>query len=122
LPARRRPHNSRDECWRRGSPFFGLASEVDNGDNRAHGGAIAAIIQDELSPLLIGKDASRIERLWADMFALSIPNRDRKLVMEAIACVETALWDLLGKSLGAAVAGGTTCMFSSDQTCLNYRL
>jgi hypothetical protein len=93
LPARRRPHNSRDECRRRDSPFFGLPSEVDNGDNRAHGGAIAAIIQDELSPLLIGKDASRIERLRADMFALSIPNRDRKLVMEAIACVETALWD-----------------------------
>src|SRR5262249_23085524 len=119
---RRRPHNSRDECWRRGSPFFGLASEVDNGDNRAHGGAIAAIIQDELSPLLIGKDASRIERLWADMFALNIPNPYPKLAMGAIASVETALWDLLGKSLGAAVAGGTTCMFSSDQTCLNYRL
>lgn len=56
------------------------------------------------------------------MFALSIPNRDRKLVMEAIACLDTALWDLLGKSLGAPVAGGTTCMFSLGQTCLNYRL
>ena len=82
----------------------GLASEVYNGDNRAHGRAIATIIEDELAPLLIGKDASRIERLWADMFALTVPNRDRKLVMEAIACVDTALWDLLGKSLGAPVA------------------
>ncbi len=82
----------------------GLASEVYNGDNRAHGRAIAAIIEDELAPLLIGKDASRIERLWADMFALTVPNRDRKLVMEAIACVDSALWDLLGKSLGAPVA------------------
>ena len=82
----------------------GLASEVYNGDNRAHGRAIATIIEDELAPLLIGRDASRIERLWADMFALTTPNRDRKLVMEAIACVDTALWDLLGKSLGAPVA------------------
>ena len=32
------------------------------------------------------------------------PNRDRKQVMEAIACVDTALWDLLGKSLGTYVA------------------
>ena len=82
----------------------GLISEVYNGDNRAHGRAIAAIIEDELAPRLIAQDASRIERLWADMFALTVPNRDRKLVMEAIACVDTALWDLLGKSLGAPVA------------------
>src|SRR5262249_56781449 len=32
------------------------------------------------------------------------PNRDRKQVLEAIACVDTALWDLLGKSLGTNVA------------------
>src|SRR5690348_3266190 len=82
----------------------GLASEVYNGDNRAHGGDIARIILDELAPLLIGQDARHIERLWAAMFRLTIPNRDRKLVMEAVACVDTALWDLLGKSLGAPVA------------------
>jgi len=81
----------------------GLASEAYNGDNRAHGGDIARIITDELAPLLIGKDAAQIEQLWADMFRLTVPNRDRKLVMEAIACVDTALWDLLGKSLGASV-------------------
>ncbi|HEV7995893.1 MAG TPA: mandelate racemase/muconate lactonizing enzyme family protein [Stellaceae bacterium] len=82
----------------------GLASEVYNGDNRAHAAAIARIVEDELAPLLIGEDASKIERLWAKMFPLAHPNRDRKLVMEAIACVDTALWDLFGKSLGANVA------------------
>lgn len=82
----------------------GLASEVYNGDNRAHGAAIARIVEDELAPLLIGEDASKIERLWAKMFPLAHPNRDRKLVMEAIACVDTALWDLFGKSLAANVA------------------
>lgn len=82
----------------------GLASEVYNGDNRAHGGDIARIIMDELAPLLLGRDARHIERLWAEMFQLTVPNRDRKQVMEAIACVDTALWDLLGKSLGAPVA------------------
>src|SRR5438045_7034057 len=82
----------------------GLVSEVYTGDNRAHGRDIAAIIQNELAPLLIGEDASQIERLWARMFPVTIPNRDRKQVMEAIACVDTALWDLLGKSLGVNVA------------------
>ena len=82
----------------------GLVSEVYNGDNRAHGRDIALIIHNELAPLLIGEDARHIERLWARMFPVSIPNRDRKQVMEAIACVDTALWDLLGKSLGTSVA------------------
>ncbi len=82
----------------------GLVSEVYNGDNRAHGRAIARIVEDELAPLLVGEDAAKIERLWAKMFALAHPNRDRKLVMEAIACVDTALWDLLGKSLSVNVS------------------
>jgi D-galactarolactone cycloisomerase len=81
----------------------GLVSEVYNGDNRAQGRAIARIVEDELAPLLIGEDATKIERLWSKMFPLAHPNRDRKLVMEAIACVDTALWDLLGKALGANV-------------------
>jgi D-galactarolactone cycloisomerase len=72
-------------------------------DNRAQGRAIARIVEDELAPLLIGEDATKIERLWSKMFPLAHPNRDRKLVMEAIACVDTALWDLLGKALGANV-------------------
>ena len=82
----------------------GLVSEVYNGDNRAHGREIAAIVQNELAPLIRGEDPRRIEALWQKMFALTVPNRDRKLVMEAIACVDTALWDLLGKSLGVNVA------------------
>src|ERR1043166_7917378 len=63
----------------------GLVSEVYNGDNRAHGRDIALIVQNELAPLLIGEDARQIERLWARLFHLTVPNRDRKQVMEAIA-------------------------------------
>jgi L-alanine-DL-glutamate epimerase-like enolase superfamily enzyme len=81
----------------------GLVSEVYNGDNRHHLRALVAIIETELAPLLIGEDARAIERLWAKMFPLAHAMRDRKLVMEAIACVDTALWDLTGKALGATV-------------------
>ena len=82
----------------------GLVSEVYNGDNRHHLRALVHIIEDELAPLVIGEDARAIERLWAKMFPVAHAIRDRKLVMEAIACVDTALWDLLGKSVGASVA------------------
>ena len=37
----------------------GLVSEVYNGDNREHGPEIVRLIQDELAPLLRGRDLSR---------------------------------------------------------------
>ena len=81
----------------------GLISEVYNGDNRHHLRALVAIIEQELAPLIVGEDARAIERLWTRMFPTAHAIRDRKLVMEAIACVDTALWDLAGKALGASV-------------------
>lgn len=81
----------------------GLVSEVYNGDNRDHGPAILDIITRELAPLLIGEDSTRIEYLWAKLQPATRLNRDRKLVMEAIACLDTALWDLFGKRCGMSV-------------------
>lgn len=81
----------------------GLASEVYNGDNRDHAADIIRIIQRELAPLVIGENALQIERLWEKMYRVALPIRDRKLAMEAIACVDTALWDLLGKACGVNV-------------------
>jgi L-alanine-DL-glutamate epimerase-like enolase superfamily enzyme len=81
----------------------GLTSEVYNGDNRHHLRELVAIIENELAPLVIGEDAQAIEHLWAKMFPVAHAIRDRKLVMEAIACVDTALWDLAGKARGTTV-------------------
>jgi D-galactarolactone cycloisomerase len=81
----------------------GLVSEVYNGDNRDHSGEIVKIIQAELAPLLIGEEVMQIERLWEKMHAITDWNRDRKLALEAIACVDTALWDLMGKACGVSV-------------------
>ena len=81
----------------------GLVSEVYNGDNRLHLRELVAIIEDELAPLVIGEDARAIERLWTKMFPVAHAMRDRKLVMEAIACIDTALWDVAGKALGTSV-------------------
>ena len=52
-------------------------------------------------PALVGEDPFRIERLWE----LARPAtfdilRDRRLGLVATACVDTALWDLIGKALG----------------------
>jgi len=81
----------------------GLEAEVYNGDNREHGAALVKIIVEEIAPLVLGEDAAAYEKLWAKAYAVTVPNRDRKLAMEAIACVDTAVWDLLGKRAGLSV-------------------
>jgi L-alanine-DL-glutamate epimerase-like enolase superfamily enzyme len=82
----------------------GLVSEVYNGDNREHAPGIARLIESELAPRVKGLAIHEVERAWAAMFELSHTNRDRKTLMEAIACVDCALWDVVGKSLGRNVA------------------
>jgi D-arabinonate dehydratase len=82
----------------------GVVSEVWNGDNRDHGPEIVRIIREELAPLVIGEDPRRIEYLWARMHRITERNRDRKVAMEAIACVDTALWDVFGKLCNMSVS------------------
>ncbi len=81
----------------------GLVSEVYNGDNRERGREIARLIHDALTPLVRGMSIFEGERIWEAMFTLSHTSRDRKVLLEAIACVDCALWDLVGKALGKSV-------------------
>src|SRR3989475_9042077 len=82
----------------------GLISEVYNGDNREHGREIVRLIRETLTPLVRGMSIFESERIWEAMFALSHTSRDRKVLLEAIACVDCALWDLVGKALGKSVS------------------
>jgi D-galactarolactone cycloisomerase len=89
----------------------GLVSEVYNGDNREHGREIVRLIRDVLAPRIVGQRLFEGERIWDDLFALTHTSRDRKTLMEAIACVDCARWDLVGKALGKSVCallGGYT--------------
>lgn len=81
----------------------GVTSEVYNGDNREHGPEIRRLIETELAPRVCGLSIFSGERIWERIFALTHASRDRKTLMEAIACVDTALWDVLGKTLGRSV-------------------
>jgi L-alanine-DL-glutamate epimerase-like enolase superfamily enzyme len=79
----------------------------------SHG--LAAIVNRDLAPLLVGQDPRDVSRLWDVMYNTPregyaierghvLPQLGRRgLSISAIAGVDIALWDLLGKSLGVPV-------------------
>lgn len=81
----------------------GLVSNVYNGDNRAHGLQIASLVENELFNIINNLSIYQRELAWDRMFALSHSFSDRKLLLEAIACVDCAIWDLTGRALGKSV-------------------
>src|SRR5579872_3671879 len=78
----------------------GIVGEVYNGDEFETQAEVVKIILDEIQPAIVGKDAFNIEGCWQAMRAPSNNIlRDRKLAMCAQACVDSALWDAVGKAL-----------------------
>jgi mannonate dehydratase len=64
--------------------------------------AVASYLTDHVIPLLIGRDARRIEDTWHYLYKGAYW-RGGPVTMTAIAAVDTALWDIQGKVLGAPV-------------------
>jgi L-alanine-DL-glutamate epimerase-like enolase superfamily enzyme len=76
---------------------------------------LAAIVRDDLVPLLLGEDPRDISRLWDVMYNVprhgqaiarghGLPQLGRRgLTLSAIGGIDIALWDILGKSLNAPV-------------------
>lgn len=57
------------------------------------------LVENQLGPMLIGKDPSLIEEHWNTMYWRTIAHGRRGLIMGAISGIDIALWDLLGKVL-----------------------
>jgi L-alanine-DL-glutamate epimerase-like enolase superfamily enzyme len=87
----------------------GLVGEVFGGDEDQLQQPIVSLVRDHLAPLLIGEDPRSPERLWGRLFGeggkVDLGNRsihvldlrNRAVLMQAIAALDMALWDLLGK-------------------------
>ena len=79
----------------------GIVGEAFNGDTDAEQPLIVAIITDEIAPRVTGMSAANTEGCWEAMLPSTYDIlRDRSLALQAMACVDTALWDALGKALG----------------------
>ena len=61
--------------------------------------AYASLIETALRPRLMGRDATTIGDLWQGM-RRALSGRAGGVLVEAIAAVDIALWDILGKIAG----------------------
>src|SRR5881409_4486750 len=77
---------------------YGLGDATLNGRELA----VASYLRDHVVPLLIGRDARRIEDIWQYLYKGAYWRRG-PVTMSAIAAVDTALWDIKGKVLNAPV-------------------
>jgi mannonate dehydratase len=78
--------------------IFGLGDATLNGREMA----VVSYLTDHVIPLLIGRDARRIENLWQYLYIGAYWRRG-PVTMAAISAVDTALWDIKGKSLNVPV-------------------
>ena len=58
------------------------------------------VVERELAPLVVGQDPFEVERLWRLMAVRTRQHGRRGLLLHAIAGVDIALWDLIGKVVG----------------------
>lgn len=78
----------------------GIVGESYNGDTDAEQDVIVSILRDEITPKIIGSSILNQEGCWEGMLPPTYDIlRDRSLALQAIACVDSAVWDALGKAL-----------------------
>lgn len=62
---------------------------------------IAAVIRHEIAPRLLGENAFRYARCWELAYPVTYDQlRDRRIGLVALASVDFAIWDAIGKALG----------------------
>jgi mannonate dehydratase len=77
---------------------YGLGDATLNGRELA----VVAYIEEHVAPLLIGRDARRIEDTWQMLYKGAYWRRG-PVTMTAISAVDCCLWDIQGKALGVPV-------------------
>src|SRR5512140_2971994 len=75
--------------------LYGLGDATLNGRELA----VASYLRDHVVPLLVGRDARRIEDTWHYLYKGAYWRRG-PVTMSAIAAVDTALWDIKAKAAG----------------------
>jgi len=94
------------------------------GETYPHPQAEKAVVLRTLAPVLVGRDPSQIDRLWADMFQAVSFSGWAGAEMRAISAVDIALWDLAGKVAGLPLyqllGGASRASIRTYNTCYDH--
>lgn len=79
----------------------GVVGEAFVGDEDATAHEIDRVIHDEIEPRVVGMDAMATEACWRAAYPATFDIlRDRRIGLVAVAAVDTAIWDAVGRRLG----------------------
>jgi D-galactarolactone cycloisomerase len=79
----------------------GIVGEGYAGDEDAAMAEIVQVIAGELAPRVVGEDCFAVERVWKLAYPVTFDIlRDRRVGLVALAAVDLAVWDAVGKALG----------------------
>ena len=79
----------------------GIVGEAYAGDEDATLFDIERLVHSEIAPAVVGLDAIAVERCWAAAYPVTFDIlRARRLGLVALAGVDAAIWDAVGKALG----------------------
>jgi D-galactarolactone cycloisomerase len=79
----------------------GIVGEAYAGDEDKTLDEIATVIREEIAPHLIGQNAFAYERCWELGYPVTYDQlRDRRIGLVALANVDFAIWDAIGKATG----------------------
>jgi L-rhamnonate dehydratase len=86
---------------------------------------VAIVVDEQLRPFLIGKDALAQEKLWDQMYRSNRHSR-RGFFLMAISAIDNTLWDLRGRYFHTPVyrllGGPTRATVEAYASCLGYSL
>lgn len=89
----------------------GFEGQIYNGDEIDDLDAIVSMIHDRIAPMIIGHDIFDVNGIWDKIYPLTFDIlADRKIALNAIACVDSAIYDAIGKTLNISLNklwGGT---------------
>ncbi|UUZ96934.1 mandelate racemase/muconate lactonizing enzyme family protein [Paenibacillus sp. P25] len=78
----------------------GIAGEIYNGDELDHLDAIVRMIRQDIAPLILGENVFDSNRIWQKIYPLTYNIlADRKIALNALSCVDSAVHDAIGKTL-----------------------
>ncbi|MCG5102591.1 mandelate racemase/muconate lactonizing enzyme family protein [Oceanobacillus alkalisoli] len=79
----------------------GIVGEIYNGDELDDLDLIVKMIKNEMAPLLIGENIFEVKKIWQKLYPLTFNIlADRKIALNALACIDSAVHDTVGKTLG----------------------